>query len=197
MNKTTMMFPWPSHSLVPANAESALTHPGVLIMLAIIFLVLLKAIDAALSARKYARQQEEMTLADARRSGMAVSPLAFASEEQVDAVFLYANRPLYQFLLKELRRSLKTEGYDLVNDRHRYADIGAEGRDRIARHLFFARQQFLSLHGVPQTAPDYNYSEEARQLLFCLVKGCSSTGWHIAPLESKEDPTLSTSPSAH
>ena len=196
MNKTTMMFPWPSHSPVPANAESALTHPGVLIMLAIIFLVLLKAIETALSARKYAQQQEELTLADACRSGMAVSPPAFASVEQADAVFLYANRPLYQFLLTELRRALKTEGYDLVTDRDRHAGVGEESKERIARHLFFARQQFLSLHGVPQTAPDYNYSEEARQLLFCLVKGCGSTGWHIAPLEAKEDPTLSTS-SAH
>lgn len=167
-------------------SEFLLNNTMLLLGCFLIFLVLLKMISMVMSYRTYTRQEKERALVEASRRSAEKIPPAFASAAHADAVFLYANRSLYQFLLAELRRVLKDEGYIMMTNRHQHANIGTDSWDRIARHLFLARQQFLARSGVDQSAflAEKNQSEEARELFLCLAKGCSDTGWYIARPEA-------------
>lgn len=195
-------YPHPMSPPGPVSpSEFLLNNTMSLLGFILIFLVLLKMITMVMSYRKYTRQEKERALAEASRRRAETTPPAFASAAHADAVYMYAHRSLYQFLLVELRCVLETEGFTMVTGRWRSAPLCDESKERVSRHLFMAQQQYCAMYGIYRgdIATDKYYdSDKAWRLCLGLVKGSEAIGWYVAPIAHGNTASqASASSSAH
>lgn len=114
-------------------------------------------------------------------------PSRFASQEQADAVWQYANTALYQYVLVELERALPAEGYILTRDPARRVSLTSTSQHRLAREMFLARERFLTPMRpeslMEEAADECSLNGFSAQWLSCLLRGCELQGWYVTQPE--------------
>ena len=89
------------------------------------------------------------------RPGIPVPLAQFGSARHADAVHAFANRELYQAMLRGLENGLTETGYKLTRDRsRRVVAIPLEHRLTISRWVFRARQWYTSPRMSEQRTKD-------------------------------------------
>lgn len=127
-------------------------------------------------------------LAETRRSrrNQEVKPVipAFGSSQHADAMYTFANRELYQAMLRGLENGLAETGYELTRDSSRRGvAIPLEDRLTLSRWVFRARQWYTSPRMCEQRTKDIEDEAVndgyAGMLLNILIRGCAREGWYI------------------
>lgn len=128
------------------------------------------------------------------RPGMPVPPAQFGSARHAESVHAFANRELYQAMLRGLENGLTETGYELTRDRsRRVVAIPLEDRLTISRWVFRARQWYTSPRMSEQRTKDIEDDAVndgyAGMLLNVLIRGCDHEGWYITEPVQEFAPT--------
>lgn len=128
------------------------------------------------------------------RPGLPVPLAQFGSARHADAVHAFANRELYQAMLRGLENGLTETGYKLTRDRsRRVVAIPLEHRLTISRWVFRARQWYMSPGMSEQRTKDIEDDAVndgyAGMLLNVLIRGCAHEGWYITEPVPEFTPT--------